>query len=67
NQNVKYKEIYVGYKRREVPEGHIGFALPAVPYVVLARDAVPKNGTARLLNMTIADWEKEMGFQPFRR
>ncbi len=41
DSNVKYKEVFMGYKTRWVPEGHVGCALTCAPYVVLAKNAVP--------------------------
>ena len=62
DSKVKYKEIFVGYKMEIIPEGYVGCALTCAPYVVLAKNAVPKNKKPNaMLTMTIADWEKEMG------
>jgi histidine decarboxylase len=62
DSNVKYKEIFVGYKTEWIPEGYVGCSLTCAPYVVLAKNAVPKGKpAASMLKMTIADWEKEMG------
>ncbi len=63
DSKVKYKEIFVGYKMEVIPEGYVGCALTCAPYVVLAKNAIPKKKKpAEMLNMTVADWEKEMGF-----
>ncbi len=56
DQDVKYKEIFVGFKTEWVPEGYVGCALTCAPYVVLARNAVPKPAH-RLLTMTLSEWE----------
>lgn len=61
NQHVRYKEIFVGYRAALIPKGYVGTALAAVPYVVLAKDAVPKEGPEKLLKMSLSDWEKELG------
>ena len=61
DSGVKYKEIYVGYKTEWIPEGYVGCALTCVPYVVLAKNAVPKNKKPRdILSMSISDWEKAL-------
>ncbi len=63
DSNVKYKEIFVGYKTEWIREGYVGCALTCAPYVVLAKNAVPEGGPASdMLGMTIADWEKKKGF-----
>lgn len=62
DSNVKYKEIFVGYKTQWVPEGHVGCSLTCAPYLVMAKHAIPEAGPASMINMTIADWEREMGF-----
>ncbi len=63
DSKVKYKEIFVGYKMEIIPEGYVGCALTCAPYVVLAKNALPKNKKpAEMLDMTVTDWEKEMGF-----
>lgn len=63
DNNVKYKEIFVGFKTRWVPEGHVGCALTCAPYIVLAKKAIPSSGPASLLKMSLPEWEKEMGFK----
>ncbi len=63
DSGVKYKKIFMGYKTQWVPEGHVGCALTCAPYVVLAKNAVPKGGPpARMLDMKLSDWEAAMGF-----
>jgi histidine decarboxylase len=64
NQRVTYKEIFLGYKSEFVPTGMVGTALAAVPYIVLAKQAVPKGGPTKLLKMSIAQWEQERGLTP---
>ena len=65
DQNVLYKEIFVGYKSVEVDAGTVGCALTCAPYVILAGDAVPPQRTADvLLDMTLSDWEKSLNLPP---
>ena len=64
DSNVKYKAIFVGYKTEWIPEGYVGCALTCAPYVVLAKDALPKGGPEQLLDMTISEWEKALGLPP---
>ncbi len=62
DSNVKYKEIFVGYKTEWIPEGYVGCALTCAPYVVLAKKAVPSGKQAEeILSMTISEWEREVG------
>jgi histidine decarboxylase len=58
DQNVRYKEIFVGFKTQWIPEGYVGCALTCAPYVVLARNAVP-NPASGLLDMSLSEWERE--------
>ncbi len=59
DQDVKYKEMFVGFKTEWVPEGYVGCALVCAPYVVLAKNASPAGeAPSTMLDMTIADWEK---------
>lgn len=65
DQDVQYKEIFVGAKIERVPEGYVGCALTCAPYVVLARKAVPFGKKPDvLLNLTLSEWEKAVGLSP---
>jgi len=67
DQNVQYKEIFVGCKIEEVPPGYVGCALTCAPYVVLARKAVPAGQKPDvLLSLTLSEWEKAIGLSPLR-
>jgi histidine decarboxylase len=62
NSNVKYKEIFVGYKAEWIPEGNVGCALACAPYIVLARNAVLASAPAeRLLFLSLSEWESAVG------
>lgn len=60
DNNALYKEIWISYRIKWIPEGQVGCALVAAPYLVLAKDAVPDGKPEGLLKMTISDWEKKM-------
>jgi histidine decarboxylase len=60
DNDALYKEIWIGYRIRWIPEGKVGCALVAAPYLVLAKDAVPDGKPEVLLKMTISEWEKKM-------
>lgn len=62
DSNVKYKEIFLGFKSEWIPKGYVGCSLTCAPYIVLAKNAIPNSGASSMLSMTIADWEKSMGF-----
>jgi histidine decarboxylase len=63
DSNVKYKAIFIGYKKEWIPEGYIGCALTVAPYVVLAKDVIPPGeAPEKLLDMTLSEWEKAVGF-----
>lgn len=62
DSNVKYKEIYVGYKSEWIPKGYIGCSLACAAYVVLAKNAIPPEKQPKdLLKMTITEWEQAVG------
>ncbi|MGO9083439.1 MAG: histidine decarboxylase, pyruvoyl type [Streptosporangiaceae bacterium] len=56
DQDVKFREIFIGFKQVWVPEGHVGCALTCAPYLVLAKNAVP-DPASRLLSMSLSQWE----------
>jgi histidine decarboxylase len=60
DQDVKYKEIFIGFKETWVPEGTIGCALTCAPYLVLAKNAVPTPASL-LLDMSLSQWRQEFG------
>ena len=62
DNNALYKEIWISYRIKWIPEGKVGCALVAAPYLVLAQNAVPEGKPEELLKMTITDWEKKMSF-----
>ncbi len=62
DSDVKYKEIFLGYKTEWIPEGHVGCALTCAPYIVMAKNAIPKKGPESLLSMSLPEWEKEQNF-----
>ena len=63
DQDVKYKEIFVGFKAEWVPDGYVGCGLTCAPYLVLARNAAP-SPPSELLDMTLSQWERR--FAPTR-
>lgn len=65
DQNVLFKEIYMGVKYLFTNEDEWGCALTCAPYVTLARRAVPPAKPASaIIKMTIDDWEKAVGLPP---
>ncbi len=64
NNHALYKEIWVSYRIKWIPDGKVGCALVAAPYLVIAKDAIPGGKPEGLLNMTISDWEKKMSLAP---
>ncbi len=57
NQNVVYERTYIGYTYTMLKPGQIGTALAIAPYIVLARNAVPKNRFSDLQQMTLSQWK----------
>lgn len=67
DQDVRYREIFMGVKYVFAGEDEWGCALTCAPYVTLARDAVPPVGTgepAEIIDMTIDEWEKALHLPP---
>ncbi len=52
NQNILYKEIYVDLITREIPVNQMGCALVAIPYLLLAQNAITEN----LENINLKNW-----------
>lgn len=61
NQKVRYKEMFVGFKRIIVGDDEIGSALVAMPYFAIARGAVPAMGLEALSHLTLREWERVVG------
>ncbi len=57
DQDVRYREIFVGFKTEWVPDGYVGCALTCAPYLVLARNAVPDPASG-LLGMSLSQWDQ---------
>jgi len=60
DQDVKYKEIFTGFKMEWVPEGFVGCALTCAPYLVLAKNAVP-DPASQLLDIPLSEWIQHYG------
>ena len=62
DQSVVYERTYISFARVIMKPGQIGNALTVAPYVVLAQKALPNGDFSSLGRMTLAQWEKAMGF-----
>ena len=63
DQDVNYKEIFVGFKTQWIPAGYVGCALTCAPYVVLAKNAVPDPASG-LLELSLSEWDEQYGRGP---
>lgn len=61
DQSVVYERTYMSYAYVIMEPGYIGTALTAVPYVVLARNAVPGGDFQGLKKVGLGEWEKAVG------
>ena len=61
NSQVRYKEIFIGYKHAWIEAGYVGCALACVPYLVLAQKAIPTAGPASLLITDLTGMGKSRG------
>ena len=57
DQDVKYKEIFIGYKQQWILDGYIGCAITCAPYLVLARNAVP-SPARQLMDLSLSQWQQ---------
>jgi histidine decarboxylase len=57
DQDVKFRELFIGFKSQTIPDGYVGSALSCAPYLVLARNAVPEPAT-QLLGMSLKEWDE---------
>lgn len=65
NQNVVYKEVFIGFKSMDVDDGFVGSAKACGPYILLAPHAIPKDlQPSDLLNMSITQWEEALNLPP---
>ena len=55
NSHVNFEKIFVGYKLKYVPQGYVGTAITAAPYITLAQNALSNNPNT-IINMTIDKW-----------
>lgn len=60
NLRVRYARVLVGVRVRAVPEGSVGCALAAAPYVQLARAAVPHGDAESLGRLPPQEWERHV-------
>lgn len=68
DQQVLYKEIFMGYKELTVSEDEVGSALCCMPYITLAQRAIPVgNKPADLIHMSISQWENALRLPPFKK
>lgn len=65
DQNVLFKEIFVGFKTVVVDENTVGCALTCAPYVTLAKAAIPSGmQPSDLRSLTIGEWESALKLPP---
>ncbi len=58
SQSVGYKEIFVGIAHETIRKGYVGYAMVTVPFIVLAKNAIPGGQPRKLIKMNLTDWEK---------
>lgn len=65
DQDVKYREIFIGMKSMRITNGTVGCSLACVPYVTLPQNAIPDGmQPADLTDMTLSQWEDALGLAP---
>jgi len=68
DQNIKYKETFIGYRVIKFNETQVGCALACAPYVTLARNAIPQGmNPSQLTEMTISEWENALNLTPLEK
>lgn len=58
NQQVRYKEIFIGMKDMFIKKEEVGCALVTAPYFALAQQAIPTASNTDLEKMTLEEWER---------
>lgn len=67
NAHVKFSKIYLGFKVSYVPDGHVGTAITAAPYLTLPKKALPEDRFTRILNMNADEWEEMIQKNVFKK
>lgn len=68
DQQVLYKDIFIGYKELTVSGDEVGIALCCMPYITLAQRAIPMGcKPADLIHMSISQWENALRLPPFKK
>ena len=57
NQRLKYKEIYVEVEIKKIPNNKYGCAFTAIPYLLLAKDAIPNQKVEILSTLSLSKWK----------
>lgn len=57
NLGVRYCRVFVGFRSRRIEVGEVGSVLTAVPYIRLAKRAVPDNRPETLGEYSVSEWE----------
>jgi histidine decarboxylase len=67
DQNIKYREIFAGFKITEFDSGQVGCALACGPYVTLAQNSIPAGcNPSDLTDMSISEWETALALPPLQ-
>lgn len=62
NLGVRYEKVFLGLSSVWVPDGQVGCALTAAPYLHLAQAAVPSGDPQLLAEMSLQEWESSVGY-----
>ena len=60
NQHIRYSEAWVCTRIHQVKPGHRAVAFSAIPYLTLARNAVPDGDISQLISLSLTEWTKRV-------
>jgi len=58
NQEIVFKELFVGLKNKKIGKNEIGCGLVVMPYFTLARKAVVDNNPKKMMKISLRQWKK---------
>ncbi|MFH1047328.1 MAG: histidine decarboxylase, pyruvoyl type [Patescibacteria group bacterium] len=64
NQKTKCDIIYASYVELEIGEGEAGCAGVFIPYITLAKKAVPPGGIEELRKLNLNEWQRAINIDP---
>jgi histidine decarboxylase len=61
NKEILYHSSYIGYSYLMIDPGYVGTALACIPYISLAKNAIPVTGYKTLKTISLSEWVDTRG------